>query len=74
MNYLAPFLLQDTGLTMIDYQCYVFGQYERIPVINNVGLVNVDGNICVRGSEEFAMRTREMQMLVYAHTVGRFLI
>ena len=71
LNYLAPFLLQDTGLNMSDYQHYVLGQYEELPVINSVGIVDVNGNVYVRGSEEFTERTREMQTLVYAHTVEK---
>lgn len=71
LNYLAPLLLQDTGLNMSDYQHYVLGQYEELPVINSVGIVDANGNVYVRGSEEFTERTREMQMLVYAHTVEK---
>ena len=71
LNYLAPFLLQDTGLNMSDYQHYILGQYDELPVINSIGIVDVNGNVYVRGSEEFTERTREMQTLVYAHTVEK---
>ncbi len=58
---------------MSDYQHYVLGQYEELPVINSVRIVDVNenGNVYVRGSEEFTERTMEMQMLVYAHTVEK---
>lgn len=70
---LRPLRQQDTGLNMSDYQHYVLGQYEELPVINSVGIVDVNenGNVYVRGSEEFTERTMEMQMLVYAHTVEK---
>lgn len=68
---LRPLRQQDTGLNMSDYQHYVLGQYEELPVINSVGIVDANGNVYVRGSEEFTERTMEMQMLVYVHMVEK---
>ena len=69
LNYLAPIVLSDAGLSMSDYQAYLLGKMEELPVVNAVMAMDSDGNVYAKGSAEYGEMTREMQMLVYYHTV-----
>ena len=69
LNYLASVLLENAGLPMSDYQEYVLTQYQELPVINTIGLLDATGNVFAKGSEEYRTRTREYRLLMYNHTV-----
>lgn len=69
VNYLASLLLSDAGLEMSAYQTYLLGKMEEFPVVNMIMAKDADGNCYPRGGAEYEALTREMQMLVYYHTV-----
>jgi len=69
LNYLAPILLEYAGLEMSEFQRYTLEQFDRLPMINRVGLIDSEGNAFEKKSEEFQALTREFRMLVYNHTV-----
>lgn len=69
VNYLASLLLSDAGLEMSAYQNYLLEKMEELPVVNTVMAKDAEGNCYPRGNAEYGKLTREMQMLVYYHTV-----
>lgn len=69
VNYLASLLLSDAGLEMSAYQRYLIEKSEALPVVNAVMAKDAEGNCYPKGSAEYGELTREMQMLVYYHTV-----
>jgi len=69
LNYLAPILLEYAGLEMSGFQQYVLKQFDTLPVISSVGVMDNEGNIFAKGSDEFQMLTREYRLLIYNHTV-----
>lgn len=71
VNYLASLLLSDAGLDMSSYQKYLLEKMEELPVVNTVMVKDKEGNCYPRGSVEYGELTREMQMLVYYHTVDK---
>ena len=69
LNYLAPILLEYAGLEMSEFQRYTLEQFDHLPVISSLGVVDSEGNVFAKGSEEFQALTWEYRMLIYNHTV-----
>lgn len=59
LNFLAPWLLNELGLELSDYQRYVLQQYKSIPVINSLELKEKPTNGTLN----------DYRLLIYNHTV-----
>lgn len=44
LNYLSSYMVKTLGLPMTGHQKYLMDLYEKLPVINTVGSMDVEGN------------------------------
>lgn len=68
LSYLASIMMKDTGLVMSEYQEYVLRQYEKMPVVNTIGMLDAEGNVFVKGSKEYRSSSADYRLLIYNHT------
>lgn len=71
LSYLASIMMENTGLGMSEYQQYVLEQYQKMPVVNAIGMQDGEGNVFPKGSQEYVSASEDYRDLIYNHTADK---